>query len=101
MNCPICDGVRMKEVEKGSVLIDICPSCKGVWLDRGELEKITSGLNEDRKYYEETFAAYERDYRERPTKKNDYHNGYDSKHGQHGYKKSKKKTMLDVFSDLF
>lgn len=39
MNCPVCDD-RMKEVERQGVAIDICPSCKGVWLDRGELEKL-------------------------------------------------------------
>lgn len=34
MNCPICNDVRMREVEKEGVAIDVCPSCKGVWLDR-------------------------------------------------------------------
>lgn len=39
MNCPVCDD-RMKEVERQGVTLDICPSCKGVWLDRGELDKM-------------------------------------------------------------
>lgn len=39
MNCPVC-GDRMREVQKFGVELDICPGCKGVWLDRGELEKI-------------------------------------------------------------
>jgi uncharacterized protein len=39
MQCPVCDE-RMKEVERQGVSIDICPGCKGVWLDRGELEKL-------------------------------------------------------------
>lgn len=39
MQCPICDD-RMKEVERLGVSIDICPGCKGVWLDRGELDKL-------------------------------------------------------------
>jgi Zn-finger nucleic acid-binding protein len=30
----------MREIERFGVLVDICPSCKGVWLDRGELDKI-------------------------------------------------------------
>ncbi|GGA89595.1 TFIIB-type zinc ribbon-containing protein [Ornithinibacillus halotolerans] len=94
MNCPVCDNVRMKEVQKENVLIDICPNCKGVWLDRGELEKITTGLKEDRKYYEETFDSYEKEFRKYPDYKKEYHKGYD------GYKKKKKKTMLDLF-DLF
>ncbi len=39
MNCPVC-GEKMREIEKYSVELDICPGCRGVWLDRGELEKI-------------------------------------------------------------
>jgi uncharacterized protein len=37
--CPR-DGAALVEVNKSGVQIDVCPECKGVWLDRGELEKI-------------------------------------------------------------
>lgn len=39
MNCPVCDG-KLREVERQGIQIDVCPECKGVWLDRGELEKL-------------------------------------------------------------
>ena len=39
MNCPVC-GERLREIERSGVLIDICPACKGCWLDRGELDKL-------------------------------------------------------------
>ncbi len=39
MKCPICD-IEMRIVERESVEIDYCPQCRGVWLDRGELEKL-------------------------------------------------------------
>lgn len=39
LQCPVC-GTPMREIERFGVMIDICPSCKGVWLDRGELDKI-------------------------------------------------------------
>lgn len=52
MKCPVCDDMRMKEVEKEGVLIDICPQCKGVWLDRGELEKLLQGVKEVQADYE-------------------------------------------------
>jgi len=39
MNCPVCNG-RLHAIEKYGVEIDICPDCKGIWLDRGELDKI-------------------------------------------------------------
>jgi Zn-finger nucleic acid-binding protein len=30
----------MREIERRGVAIDVCPECKGVWLDRGELDKL-------------------------------------------------------------
>lgn len=39
LRCPTC-GTRLIEVERAEVLIDACPDCRGVWLDRGELDKI-------------------------------------------------------------
>jgi Zn-finger nucleic acid-binding protein len=39
MRCPNC-GSRLVEVERAEVHIDACPDCRGVWLDRGELDKI-------------------------------------------------------------
>ena len=39
MRCPSC-GNRLIEVERSGVLIDACQGCRGVWLDRGELDKI-------------------------------------------------------------
>ncbi len=39
MRCPN-DGARLVEVERAGVLIDACPDCRGIWLDRGELDKI-------------------------------------------------------------
>jgi hypothetical protein len=39
MNCPVCN-VALVMSEKQGVEIDYCPKCRGVWLDRGELDKI-------------------------------------------------------------
>ncbi|MBJ7455006.1 MAG: zf-TFIIB domain-containing protein [Thermoleophilia bacterium] len=39
MRCPSC-GTRLVELERSEVLIDACPECRGVWLDRGELDRI-------------------------------------------------------------
>jgi uncharacterized protein len=39
MQCPI-DGTALVMTERGGVEIDYCPKCRGVWLDRGELDKI-------------------------------------------------------------
>ena len=39
MNCPV-DGTELRMTERQGVEIDYCPQCRGVWLDRGELDKI-------------------------------------------------------------
>lgn len=39
MKCPICN-VDLVMTERQSVEIDYCPTCRGIWLDRGELDKI-------------------------------------------------------------
>jgi Zn-finger nucleic acid-binding protein len=39
MACPV-DGTALVMSERSGIEIDYCPSCRGVWLDRGELDKI-------------------------------------------------------------
>lgn len=40
--CPNDNG-SMQTVKRGGVEFDMCPTCRGVWLDRGELEKLMAG----------------------------------------------------------
>ncbi|WP_299402228.1 zf-TFIIB domain-containing protein [uncultured Roseobacter sp.] len=39
MKCPV-DGTTLVITDRSGVEIDYCPDCRGVWLDRGELDKI-------------------------------------------------------------
>lgn len=39
MNCPV-DGTTLAMTDRQGVEIDYCPQCRGVWLDRGELDKL-------------------------------------------------------------
>jgi len=59
LRCPN-DGARLVELERSDVLIDACPQCRGVWLDRGELDKILvmerklqSGRDADEDFFRE------------------------------------------------
>ena len=40
MKCPSCADVTLAMTERQGVEIDYCPQCRGVWLDRGELDKL-------------------------------------------------------------
>ncbi|WP_309119079.1 zf-TFIIB domain-containing protein [Paenibacillus sp.] len=99
MKCPVCNDVRMREVEKNGVHIDVCPDCKGVWLDRGELDKLMLGVREVREEYNEW-------HREPPPQPQipPYPQGKprsDSDDYRYPPKYKKKNTVLDIFNDLF
>ena len=61
MKCPVCKDVTLLMSERRGVEIDYCPECRGIWLDRGELEKIMEKedahikkeVKEETKHYEE------------------------------------------------
>jgi Zn-finger nucleic acid-binding protein len=40
MKCPVCPDTTLLMSERQGVEIDYCPTCRGVWLDRGELDKL-------------------------------------------------------------
>lgn len=40
MKCPVCENADLIISDRQGVEIDYCPQCRGVWLDRGELDKI-------------------------------------------------------------
>lgn len=40
MDCPVCKNTKLLMSDRQGIEIDYCPNCRGVWLDRGELDKI-------------------------------------------------------------
>lgn len=40
MKCPTCTDIALVMTDRQGVEIDYCPKCRGVWLDRGELDKL-------------------------------------------------------------
>ena len=100
--CPACKG-EMKEVNKRGVLIDTCTECRGVWLDRGELEKIAGALEageERRPVANSGFLAGApvAHHRKRDDDDDDDHRYHDRRHG-HGtpHQKSGMARFLDFF----
>ena len=47
MNCPRCATSPLQEKDRDGVTIDICRECRGIWLDRGELEKLIARAARD------------------------------------------------------
>ncbi len=40
MQCPVCQEVTLVMADRQGIEVDYCPQCRGVWLDRGELDKL-------------------------------------------------------------
>ncbi|MFN0248462.1 MAG: zf-TFIIB domain-containing protein [Kofleriaceae bacterium] len=59
MNCPRCSR-SMSEVDRDGITIDRCNSCRGIWLDRGELEKLIARDSSPRDAQEDERPRYER-----------------------------------------
>lgn len=106
MRCPICD-VSMKEVERRGVVIDICPDCKGIWLDRGELENLLDvvGQGTPESGYQEIrntgWHSREDDhYRHEHEHRHDHHHS-DHKHDWSLHKRRKRGGLLNEIFDIF
>ena len=81
MNCPV-DGTALSMTERQGVEIDYCPRCRGVWLDRGELDKVIERSTEEQEWSPSRTPEH-RDWDER---------------GEHHQGKKKKRSFL---SDMF
>ena len=102
MYCPVCKETKLLISNREGVEIDYCPDCRGVWLDRGELDKIIErsaqvsggGRSDDRR---ETYRDKDSDYREKD-RGYDKDRGYEC--GEYGYKKKKRGGFLDDIFDF-
>ena len=65
MKCPVCKDVTLLMSERCGVEIDYCPECRGIWLDRGELEKI---MEKEDAYIKKEVKEETKHYEEKPRK---------------------------------
>ncbi|MFZ4548819.1 MAG: zf-TFIIB domain-containing protein [Bacteroidales bacterium] len=106
MNCPKCNNLLLISNTQG-VEIDHCPNCRGIWLDRGELEKIIERSNmynadshgsshaiENERYGHE---AYRHDGHSDKHHDSHHGSGYDSHSGNRQNSRHKKGFLSDLF----
>jgi hypothetical protein len=84
----------MQEVAKTGVLIDFCPACKGVWLDRGELDKILTRAREVEREWEEEYQRVE------PRRKSYDDEDYEDRRYASPGRYHKKRRWTEIF-DIF
>ncbi|QTC87424.1 TFIIB-type zinc ribbon-containing protein [Brevundimonas pondensis] len=105
--CPN-DNAAMQTLDRNGVQFDMCPTCRGVWLDRGELEKLMASAAEEGRAtapqaapqptyqqpaQQQPWGGQPQGYREPPRYKDDRHRDDD-------YHYRKKKKRMDIF-DIF
>ncbi|AET89248.1 hypothetical protein BYI23_A014100 [Burkholderia sp. YI23] len=96
MKCPVCPATDLLMTVREGIEIDYCPQCRGVWLDRGELDQIVRRAAQASL---EDVQAAERDaYRERehrPQRHGDHR--YGDSRGRHEHPRRKKSFLGDLF----
>jgi Zn-finger nucleic acid-binding protein len=91
MKCPVCN-VDLLMTDKQGVEIDYCPTCRGIWLDRGELEKLVERMAE---------LENNQNMRQAVPYTSSGHHGYDKhSHDKHGYRHGKRETIWHKMFDF-
>lgn len=93
--CPACK-VELVMSDRQGIEIDYCPQCRGVWLDRGELDKII----EKSVVQAPQSAPPPQDYGGYPQQDSGHHGGYGkhgAKHGGYGHSGRRRSWLHDIF----
>lgn len=90
MLCPVCKTTQLVMSERKGVEIDYCPQCRGVWLDRGEIDKIIERSLAEQASNSHVAPAgqYRDDYAPQARQTHHGHQGHQGHHKQHYHKKS-------------
>ena len=102
MKCPV-DGRELLLTHREGIELDYCPECRGIWFDRGELDKVIERTN-----LQLDAASVPRDQGDRGDRRDDRDDRRDrddrekyEKYEKYGkYEKSKKKKATSFLSDL-
>jgi uncharacterized protein len=109
MKCPV-DDAELLMTDRQGIEIDYCPKCRGVWLDRGELDKLIERAGASTSSQASMHSSRSNDHYddddqdfERRRQSHDYEHNYKDRDGHHGdydphHKKHKKEGFL---GDLF
>ena len=81
------DGSPMKQINRYGIEIDVCPTSGGIWLDKGELEKIMHMLQQEAVSEQNNYAM--------PKQMHDH------KSHQAAHKRHKKESTISQIMDLF
>lgn len=99
------DGSPMRQIQRFGIELDVCPTSGGVWLDKGELEKMMALMKEAAEEEERALASrhrHEERYEEPRYREDEYRKPHYKERDDHHYKgKHKKKGALHQMMEIF
>lgn len=95
MKCPNCTTFDLHMTERLGVEIDYCPQCRGVWLDRGELDKIIA--YSVREPVQVAVAPAPQAVRQAPQPYDNRHGHHEKHYGEHQGYRQKKSIWQELF----
>ncbi|CAN7589537.1 zf-TFIIB domain-containing protein [Caballeronia sp. LjRoot34] len=105
MKCPVCKTPDLLMADRQGIEVDYCPTCRGVWLDRGELDKLIGRAADESVPQAQAAAAAASTPVARRHDEGRHYNDRDRRHGygddeyrDRRYPYKKKKSLL---GDLF
>lgn len=99
MKCPVCKTPDLLMTERQNIEIDYCPSCRGVWLDRGELDKLLKQTPDELGPQHRSGSDGHHERSDSSDSQNNQGRRYDS-HDRHGNPydpRRKRKSLFDIF----
>ncbi|MGE0878296.1 MAG: zf-TFIIB domain-containing protein [Acidimicrobiia bacterium] len=100
MNCPFC-STPLRVVNRQGIDVDWCPDCKGIWLERGELEKLIERNDDrdDRDREDRDREDRDRDDRDLRYRRDDRYERYEryEREPQYTGKRKKKSFLSEIF----
>lgn len=93
MLCPTCNNVHLAMTDRQGIEIDYCPQCRGIWLDRGELDRLIERA--------EHASAPAIPSAPRPYRDNHAHHTGDRRHDdRQGHHRKRPKSLLGELFDF-
>ncbi len=107
MKCPL-DGTELRISEREGIEIDYCPQCRGVWLDRGELDKVLersaralAADDRTRDRDRDRYSEADRLRRDSDDRDRDFDRDRDDRDYDRGYgRKNKRRSILEDLLDF-
>lgn len=102
MNCPTCPDERLAITDRQGIEVDYCPACRGIWLDRGELDKLLDRADagrqqrsDDRHRVSQPVSVNDRWYDDDDRYEDRYEDRYDERGGSRRRRRGMLSDLLD------